>query len=136
MTASAIDDASASHLRLLSIFHYVFASLGLLAIGFLLLHYYMMSTMMDPAFFAKHDNPPPEGFFDIFLWMYAIFGAICVIGMTLNVLAGRFLAQRRHWMFCAVVAGLNCLNMPLGTVLGVFTLVVLTRDAVRSGFDR
>jgi hypothetical protein len=28
------------------------------------------------------------------------------------------------------------MNMPLGTVLGVFTLVVLTRPGVREAFER
>jgi hypothetical protein len=31
-----------------------------------------------------------------------------------------------------VVAGLNCAQMPLGTVLGVFTLMVLSRESVKS----
>ena len=34
-----------------------------------------------------------------------------------------------------IVAGLNCVHIPLGTVLGVFTLVVLMRDSVRESYD-
>jgi len=30
-----------------------------------------------------------------------------------------------------VIAGLSCLNMPLGTVLGIFTLIVLSRESVK-----
>ena len=30
-----------------------------------------------------------------------------------------------------VIAGINCLHIPLGTLLGVFTLVVLGRESVR-----
>jgi hypothetical protein len=34
-----------------------------------------------------------------------------------------------------VVAGLNVLQVPLGTLLGVFTLLVLARDSVRQAFE-
>ena len=32
--------------------------------------------------------------------------------------------------FFLVVAAINCLHMPLGTVLGVFTIIVLIRQSV------
>ena len=53
----------------------------------------------------------------------------------LFVLAGRNLARRRRYLFCQVVAGVGCMFMPFGTVLGVFTLVVLSRPAVRNLFQ-
>ena len=36
--------------------------------------------------------------------------------------------------FSLVIAALCCLNMPLGTVLGVFTFIVLTRDSVKAQY--
>jgi len=54
---------------------------------------------------------------------------------VLMIIAGRFLAKRRHHTFCIVVAAIACLFMPFGTILGVFTLVVLMRDSVRLQFD-
>jgi len=35
-----------------------------------------------------------------------------------------------------VIAGIECLFMPFGTVLGVFTLVVLVRPSVKELFLR
>jgi hypothetical protein len=32
------------------------------------------------------------------------------------------------------MAGIECILMPFGTVLGVFTMIVLTRDAVKTAF--
>jgi len=46
-------------------------------------------------------------------------------------LAARFLAERRRHTFCVVVAAISCTFTPLGTVLGVFTLIVLFRPSVR-----
>ena len=52
----------------------------------------------------------------------------------LQFLAGRFIALRRHRMFCLVIAGLICLWVPLGTALGVYTFVILTRPGVIEWF--
>lgn len=123
------------HLRILSIMHYVFAGLGLIGLGFLAIHYTMMRTFMSPEFMKHEPNPPPEGFFEIFLWFYAVFALILVVGMVLNVMAARRLRQRRGRMFCMIVAALDLLHMPLGTLLGVFTLLVLSRDSVRRAFE-
>ena len=49
-------------------------------------------------------------------------------------LVGRGLAQRKRYMFCLVVACVECLFMPFGTVLGVFTIIVLSRDSVKALF--
>lgn len=54
--------------------------------------------------------------------------AVCVI------LAGRFIVRRKHYIFCLVIASLNCLFMPFGTILGVFTIVVLIRPSVKALF--
>jgi hypothetical protein len=34
------------------------------------------------------------------------------------------------------MAGVECLFMPVGTVLGVFTIIVLVRDSVKELFGR
>ena len=49
----------------------------------------------------------------------------------LTILWGRGMARGRSRMFSIVTAGVNCLSVPFGTVLGVFTLVLLLRDSVR-----
>jgi hypothetical protein len=55
---------------------------------------------------------------------------------VVNFLAGRWLKQRRQWMPIIVVSVLNALNVPIGTLLGVITIVVLVGDDVRAAFDR
>ena len=59
-------------------------------------------------------------------------------GWTLAVamaIAGRKLAVRRSYTYCLVVAGIECLFMPFGTVLGVFTIIVLIRPSVKALFE-
>ena len=59
-------------------------------------------------------------------------------GWTLAIaifLAGRFLTRRAHYMYCFVVAAIECLLMPFGTILGVFTIIVLVRPSVKALFQ-
>ena len=55
--------------------------------------------------------------------------AVCIL------LAGRFLSQHKHYMFCLVIAGLLCMITPFGTMLGVFTIIVLVRPSVKLLFS-
>jgi len=52
------------------------------------------------------------------------------------VLAGKSLARHKHYTFCLVVAALECSFLPFGTVLGVFTIIVLVRPSVKQLFDQ
>jgi hypothetical protein len=126
-------------IKLLSIFHFVVAGLALAGILFLLVHYLMMNTLFsNPMIWKSSRNvtPPPKELFAIFIWFYFFLGGALVAGSLLNLLSGIFLLQRRHRVFSLVVAGLNCLQIPFGTVLGVFTIVVLSRGSVRVVYER
>jgi hypothetical protein len=75
--------------------------------------------------------------------MGGVFGGIglfiillSAVWVVLDLLAGRYLAEARNRGFCMVVAALNCLSVPLGTALGVFTFVVLARPSVEARFAR
>ena len=67
-------------------------------------------------------------------WMFIIFGGLfCLLAWAFAgclFLSGRWLAARRNWTFCFVVACLSCMNVPLGTILGVFTILVLQRPGM------
>ena len=128
---------SAEHLRLLSLFHYVWAAMGIFGFAFLVLHYGFMSAMMSQSMLAESGKPPPphmQPMMGMFKWFYVAFGLYGITTMVLNALAAKWLRARRNWVFCMVVAGINCLSIPLGTVLGVFTIVVLAKDPVRLSF--
>jgi len=125
------------HLKILSICFYVLSGLTLFPVlfGFI---YIILGVVFGVAISgAPHraGEPPPAimgGFFVVFgLIIAAIFGAIGVLVLY----AGRNLSKHRSYTFCFVVACLICLWMPLGTILGIFTMVVLTRESVKALFD-
>lgn len=71
-------------------------------------------------------------------FMAPIASAIVLIGWIFSagvIFTGRCLGRRTRYPFCFVMACLCCANIPLGTVLGVFTIIVLARPGVRELFD-
>jgi hypothetical protein len=125
------------HLKLLTIFHFVFAGLALVGEGFLGVHYAIMHTVFsNPQMWkSQSQNMPPKDFLDVFVWFYLFMGLILLAVLVLNVLSGIFLRQKKYRFFSLIIAGLDCLQIPFGTALGVFTIFVLTRDSVRRLYE-
>ena len=128
----------ADHLRLLSLFHYIYGGIVIAMSSFAVIHLVLGITMIvNPGAFAGARGQAPA---DRMLgWMFAVLGgAVIVIGWTvglLTILSGRWIKQRRRRLFSMVLAGVNCMWVPLGTVLGVTTLMVLLRDSVRALYE-
>lgn len=125
-----------SQLTILSVFHWVLAGFTLLFTLFPLLYVAMgVFFLRGDDFGGPHQTPPPP-----FLgWMMIAIGLAMAAGFVgyavLVAVAGRFIARTRHWMFVVVVNALSCAFFPFGTVLGVFTIIVLSRPAVRAAFE-
>jgi hypothetical protein len=132
-------DRDTEQLNLLAIFHYVVAGLAALFSFFPLLYTTVGAIFI---FAARHgtakpgEDLPPE-----FLgWIFAVLGSLLFltgIAMAICILiAGRSLALRKRYTFVLVMACIECLFIPFGTILGVFTIVVLSRESVRGLFSR
>ncbi|MDZ4403017.1 hypothetical protein [Prosthecobacter sp.] len=134
MQPPPIPSKDAEHLRTLAICHYVVSGLSLFGIAFLLLHYAIMNTVFaNPKMWENAKEPPPFNpaeFMHLMQWFYLFFGVMIVLGGVATLMSGRFIHRRVNRTFSIVVAGLNCLCFPFGTVLGVFTLIVLTKESV------
>jgi len=126
------------HLKALSICHYVMAGITAVFSSIAIFHIGMGIMMVtSPSMVSGGSGgPPPE----VFGWMFILIGSsVILIGWTYSVLifiAGRFLAQRKHHLYCLIMAGVSCaVSVPIGTVLGVFTLIVLLRPSVKELFQ-
>lgn len=128
------------HLNLLSIFHFVSAGLGFLGMIFLTAYFAVFHFVLsNPAIWqnSRQSAPPPQFFqmFSVIIWFYLVMGLFCLALAVLNILSGLFLRARKNRTFSFVVAAIDCLQIPLGTVLGIFTIVVLMRDSVRELYE-
>ncbi|HEY1192119.1 MAG TPA: hypothetical protein VGE74_31110 [Gemmata sp.] len=125
------------HLRILAICHYILGGLSFL-FGFLPFFHLVIGIVIvgggvQPA--PGNNGPPPE----LMGWLFIGFASLAIafswaLAAAL-VTAGRCLSQRRSRTFCLIVAGVSCLNQPFGLILGVFTILVLTRPRVRRAFE-
>ena len=133
---AAEDPRDASQLRTLSILYYVFAALNLLplliGVAYAALGIGLLSGMA-PAGRATPEEQTTSAM--ILLGLALALLLVAIIGGTLTVMTARRLRQRRGFTLCIVVAAIACMQIPLGTLLGVFTLIVLNRPSVKAMFE-
>lgn len=136
MNADIQATQDSEHLRLLSVFYYVVAGIQALFACFPIIHFLLGAVAFGVGTFGKEQERLPGMLFGGFFMLFA--GAIILAGWTLAVsliVVGNSLRQRKRYTFCLVVAGIESLIcIPFGTVLGVFTIVVLLRPSVKAAF--
>lgn len=123
-----------SNLRLLSTFHYVVGGLAAL-LSFLPSIHLVIGIAMLTGAITENGQAPPAFLGWIFVGLALAFIAAGLTVAVLILMAGRRISQRRSYQFCMVVGGIECIFVPFGTILGVFTLVILNQDEVRAMFE-
>ena len=134
---SSLSTQDTEHVRLLAIFHYIVGGLAVLLSFLPLLYTAMGAFFVYAANHGKvqsHHEPPPE----VLGWIFIGFGcAFFLAGLAAALcllLAGRSLTKQKRYWYVFVVACIECLFIPFGTILGVFTLIVLSRESVKAHF--
>jgi len=128
----------AEHVRLLAIFHYIVAGLAALFSLFPLLYTTIGAVFI---FAARHGTPKPgEELPPEFLgWIFLVVGLLLfLLGIAIAIcilIAGRCLSCCKHYTFALVMACIECLFVPFGTILGVFTIIALSRESVKTLFS-
>ncbi len=125
------------HLDLLATFHYVVGGIGILFACIPLIHLLVGAGLLLGLFpFDDQDNIPPA-----FVGMlFAVVGGLFfLLGQALAwciIYSGAQLKKREKYLFSFVVACIMCIFVPFGTVLGVFTIVVLSKESVKAMYER
>jgi len=136
------DDATrrvAEHLRLLGILSYVYGGLQVFGVlfGLFYIGLGLFIVFMVPAQSTSQTGGPSSV---IYGWVFCMVGTMIVVFvgilMTLTIFSARDLIQHRRRAFCFVVAALHCLNIPLGAVLGIFTIIILSKPEAQALFER
>lgn len=123
------------YLKLLSIFHYVVGGLAALFACFPIIYIAVgvLAVYAPGTMDAEGDVLPA-----LFGWIFIVVGAgLMLLGWAFAVFAiitGRYLARQVHYLFCMVMAAIECMFMPFGTVLGIFTIIVLAKPSVKKMF--
>lgn len=130
-----VDD---EHLRLLA-FGYLFSGVMTALFSLLGLVYAVMGLLMSTfvAVAARNGSEtsmPPQSLGAFFVIFGLVFFVVAASLAIAKFMAAARIRRRRSRMFCLVVAGISCLGIPYGTVLGVCTFMVLGRDSVAGLF--
>lgn len=123
------------HVDLLATFHYVVGGILVFFSFVPLLYFTFIWRLLSNPEIMRGEHPPPPFLGTILLAAGFLFAVMGWIYASLIIMAGRFLQKRKHRTYCLVAAALACLFQPFGTILGVFTIVILMRSDAAALFD-
>ena len=124
------------HLKLLSVFHYISGAITLFVSFIFLLQFFVfsfifdevMTGLLDIALVGNYDFDPEIFSMLIYLWIILFF---VFIGFGLaQIFSGNFLRKKKYRIFSFIVAIISILSFPYGTILGVMTIIVISRSSV------
>ncbi|MBK9418749.1 MAG: hypothetical protein IPN62_16080 [Flavobacteriales bacterium] len=124
------------HLSTLSILHYVYGAFvclsGLAALVIILVGGFLSSDLLNEA----TDGERIPAFVGVLVqslgWVILV---VVEVWGVMNMLSGSWIANRRNRTGSQVVAAFNCLNIPFGLALGIFTFMALGDDAVKQEYQ-
>ena len=149
-----------SHLKTLSILHYVYAGMNMLGGCFFIIYIaagIMVTQASSPSELRRSgfDDFPRSSESEMFERdmdenfntvtntvggiMICVFSGLMLLSFAigfLNIMVGRNLAAQKGRTFCMVMSAINCIGIPLGTTLAIFTFVVLGRPTVVNLFEK
>lgn len=137
MTTEQTLEEDQEQLNLLAIFHYIIGGIAALVscvpVIHLVIGIFLVAAGSSELEAKGEEVPVALG------WLFVIV-PVCIIlvGLSISIcilMAGRNLQRHKAHTFCFTVAVLECLFFPLGTVLGVFTIIVLNRFSVKALFQ-
>lgn len=122
-----MNNTDRQYLSLLSFFNYVLGGI------------HLSITIVSLAFFfqtwrvvSRYDSQGTPFSFGDLLLSYGL--VLLFVGLTyslLTIASGRCLARQKGYGFSFTIACLQCISIPLGTILGIVTINILLRDSVR-----
>ena len=122
-----------SYLNSLSVAHYAVGGFMVLISCMPLIHVFIGLSFIigGEEMFSQSEEQPPEFFGWIFLLVGILFFIFAQAVSISVIVSGRFLKRRTNYLFSFILACIACMFVPIGTVLGIFTIIVLSRDSVK-----
>ena len=124
-------------LKVIGICYIVYGALGVLGLPII----YIQKKVMGLVFANVGDiDPEAQAFLDLMDQLMEVLipamVLLVIVHIIFNVLVGICFIQRKAYYTCLVTSILTCLFFPLGTILGVFSLMALIDDASKRQFKK
>ncbi|MFK7776700.1 MAG: hypothetical protein QM501_01095 [Gimesia sp.] len=123
-------DQDKKHLKRLSQIQILYGILNL----FVSYYYYQVIFSLVDGYRKELEKTNPEVQVGLFIGFGFILFLIGIAILFCIILAGQSLAQYENYTLCMSVAIAECLIFPIGTLIGVYTIIILRRDSVKKIF--
>lgn len=112
----------------------VYAAVQALFACFPFIHLFIGIMVVTGGFGNDKNGPPPA-----FGWIFIVIGTIFItLGWTVaicNYYAGKFIKERRNYTYCFIMSCVDCALMPFGTILGIFSIILLIKEQIKETFN-
>lgn len=124
------------HLSSLSILHYVYGAFvcmgGLAALVFIFLGMFLSSDWV----LENGDAGEVPGWVGTLLQTFGwVIFVVAELWGVMNLMSGYWISRRKNRTATQVIAAFNCLSIPFGLALGLFTFAVLSDDEVKQEYS-
>lgn len=123
-------------LGLLTLFHYILGGLTAFFALIALIYIFMGVLMLTGIIKADDGQIVPVFFAWGCIILSSLLFVVCSILSFCTVLAGLSIRNKKNYNFCLIVAAVNSIFFPLGTILGGATLWTLLNDNIKKGFKK
>ncbi|MBI1177162.1 hypothetical protein GC207_06945 [bacterium] len=125
-----------ANLNLLAVFHFVVGGLGFVCACIPLIHLAIgIAIIVAPDRVFKNSEPAPVLVGYLFVIVATLFILVGWTAAIFTAVSGWMIKKRRRRMFSFVMGAVLCIFFPFGTVLGVFTLILLNKESVKALYD-
>jgi hypothetical protein len=121
------------HLKILSIVYYVTGAINILWALFPLLYAFMGTALLFIP--AGGDEEVLKFIGSGMILISVTVSLFAFLFAAMKLYAGYCLARRKKRIFCIVAAALTTIGIPVGTTIGILTIIVLVRPSVVALFD-
>jgi hypothetical protein len=123
--------------KIIGICYIVFGALGLLGLPMIYVHQLLMNSILSNV--AEVDPEAREVlllFNELMEILIPLLVVLVVAHIVFNVLVGICFIRNKAYYTCLISSILTCLFFPVGTLLGVFALLVLTDEKIKPLFHK
>ena len=126
--------ASEDHLAVLSIYYYIFGGIQIAFALLLSLPCIILGPPLIQIWSVIGGADAPRRLPLLASVPAVLFGSLVLLG-TVHVYSGLCIKRHEKRFFSLVLAGFDCLLVPLGTVLGIAALIILNRVSVKRMYE-
>lgn len=120
------------HLQILSKLQIIYGILNL----FVSVYFYKVISALVAEYRKVLEESNPEAQVALLVGFGFVLFLIGVVILFCIILTGQSLARYENYQYCLIVAMLECLIIPVGTLLGILTILVLRRESVKELFSK